>query len=289
MSGGRANAWTVRVTAIDSVGRMPTDRQRDLIERAQLTAAADPRIRAAWLAGSFANGTADDHADIDLHLLVGDADFGTFRTGWADLARAIGPMVLVRQISGIAGGYAITPDWLHLDIVCYPESSFDPAGLRGCLPLFDRTGKLPTLPTLGPSMYGEPYFPAEEIDFYYYLLGNLAVVLGRGELTLASNGSIMRRDLGLVPLMLAENGVRKTDGNKRLNPYLTDAQRAVLESLPPVAADHASVIAFDRLVAAEVSRRGRALAARTGAEWPAELERATLDYLRRELELEVPG
>jgi hypothetical protein len=153
--------------------------------------------------------------------------------------------------------------------------------------LVDRIGILPAGRSPGPSPYGDPYFPADAVDFYYYLLGNLVVVLGRGELTLASNGSIMRRDIGLVPLMLAENGVRKNDGNKRLHPYLTDEQRAFLQSLPPVADDRDLIIAFDALVAAEVSRRGRALARRTGARWPAEFERATLDYLRRELAMDV--
>jgi len=93
----------------------------------------------------------------------------------------------------------------------------------------------------------------------------------------------MRRDVGLVPLMLAENGVPKSDGNKRLNRYLTAEQRAFLESLPPVAARRDAVLEFDRRVAAEFVRRGRALAAVTGADWPAELEEATLAYLERNL------
>jgi hypothetical protein len=54
-----------------------------------------------------------------------------------------------------------------------------------------------------------------------------------------------------------------------------------------VAADRDLIIAFDALVAAEFGRRGRALAVRTGAHWPAEFERATLDYLRRELAMDV--
>jgi hypothetical protein len=58
------------------------------------------------------------------------------------------------------------------------------------------------------------------------LLGNLAVVLGRDELTLATNGAIMRL-------------------------------------------------------------RGRALAAATGARWPADFQQATLAYLQRELGMDV--
>jgi hypothetical protein len=91
------------------------------------------------------------------------------------------------------------------------------------------------------------------VDLYFYLLGNLAVVLGRGELSLASNG------------------VRKSDGQKRLNPYLTASQIGFLEGLPPVSSTRPSVIAFDRLVA------------QAGARWPADFVDATLAYLRRSL------
>ena len=267
---------------------VPSQRQLDIIERATEVTSGDKRLLAAWIAGSFANGIADEYADIDLHILVEDQYLGAMRTGWTELAASIAPMVAVRPIGGrVVGGFGITPDWVHLDIVCYPLSEFDPAAIRGCLPLFDRNGLLPTARTPSPDLRGKPYFPAGAVEFYFYLLGNLAVVLGRGELTLATNGAIMRRDVGLVPIMLAENGIQKTDGNKRMNPYLTAEQRALLDALPPLWADRDAVIAFDRLVAGEVIRRGRALAAVTSARWPAEFQQATLAYLRRELGMEV--
>ncbi|HEY1489002.1 MAG TPA: hypothetical protein VGF84_23040 [Micromonosporaceae bacterium] len=266
---------------------MPTPQQTELIERAAAVAAADDRVLAAWLGGSFGNGTADDYADIDLHLLVADEAFDDFRTGWIDLVATITPTVSTKPIAGLVGGYAITPDWQHIDVVCHRRTGFDPASLLGCRPLFDDTGLLPTEPTPGPSPIGAPYFPADAVNFYFYLLGNLCVVLGRGELTLAGNGAIARRDIGLVPLMLAENGVRKSDGNKRLNPYLTPEQRDVLNGLPPLSPDRESIIAFDRAIAVEVIRRGRALAAATGAEWPVEFERATCAYVGRELGMQL--
>jgi hypothetical protein len=262
-------------------GAVPTSAQAWLIERATEVAQSDERILAAWLAGSFATGTADAYSDIDLHCAISDDSAPWFRDHWADLARQISPVVLASPLPGLIGGYAITPGWLHFDIVMHQAGHFDSARAGALRPLFDRTGTLlPAETVAGPDPHGEPYFPAEVVDFYFYLLGNLVVVLGRGETILASNGSVMRRDVGLVPLMLAENGVKKSDGNKRLNRYLTGEQRAFLESLPPVSVDCDAVVGFDSLVAAEFIRRGRALADRTGARWPADLERATLDYLR---------
>ena len=244
---------------------------------------ADERIVAAWLGGSFGTGIADDYSDIDLHLLIADEHVDDFRTGWVAVAQTICPVVVTRSIPGLIGGWAITPDWLHLDVICYPAGTFDPAGLRGCRPLADRVGILPIDATTRPKPLGQPYFPQEAVQFYFYLLGNLAVVLGRGELTLASNGAIARRDLGLVPLMLAENGVSKSDGAKRLNPYLTREQIQVLHGLPAVASDRESIIRFDQLVAAEMIKRGRPLARATGQTWPEQFEAATLAYLNREI------
>lgn len=262
----------------------PTTAQKALIERAAAVAEADERIVAAWLAGSFAAGTADAYSDVDLHCLITDESVDWFRANWADFAGRISPLVLASPIPGLIGGFTITPDWLHLDLVLHPRSSFQASAVTGQRPLFDKTGDL--LPATAVRRdIGErvPYFPAEDVNFYFYLLGNLAVVLGRGEILLATNGAIARRDLGLVSLMLAENGVRRSGGNKRLNVYLAADQRTFLESLPPLAAERDSVVAFDQLVAVELIRRGRRLAGQVGADWPIALEEATLGYLRRSL------
>ncbi len=260
----------------------PTAEQRELTEAARAVIAADERVVAAWLGGSFAAGTADAYSDIDLHCAVADESAGWFAEHWSDVAAQITPLVRAGPIPGVAGGFVITPDWLHLDLVFHPRSQVSPAALTRARPLFDRTGTLlPREPAPAAAGPGDPYFPADAVNLYLYLLGNLAVVLGRGELLMAANGATMRRDVGLVPVMLAENGVRKRDGNKRLNPYLTASQRAFLESLPPLSASRDSVVRFDQLIAADLISRGRALAERTGATWPSEFERATTGYLER--------
>jgi predicted nucleotidyltransferase len=41
-------------------------------------ARGDERVRAAWLEGSFATGTADASSDLDLHLAVTDETFDGF-------------------------------------------------------------------------------------------------------------------------------------------------------------------------------------------------------------------
>jgi hypothetical protein len=79
------------------------------------------------------------------------------------------------------------------------------------------------------------------VNFFLYMIGNVVSAIGRDEPVPASNGVIMMRDVGLVGLLLAEQGWATTRehnaGNpfpftKRLRRYLTDEQNALLESLP---------------------------------------------------------
>ena len=261
----------------------PTSEQARLIKRCTEVVSSDERIQAAWLAGSFAAGTADEFSDIDLHCAISDESADWFREHWSDLARQISPVVLATPLSasGVIGGYVITPEWQHFDIVMYPMAHFAPDQVGPMRPLFDRGRILPAQPIATPAAIGAPYFPADSVDTYFYFLGNLAVVLGRGEFLVASSGSMVNRDVSLVQVMLGENGVHKTDGNKRLNRSLTAEQRAFLQALPPLTSQRDIIVEFNRRVAAEVIRRGKALAAATGASWPADLERATLAYLSR--------
>jgi hypothetical protein len=129
---------------------------------------------------------------------------------------------------------------------------------------------------------GEPCFPDDVVDHYFYFLGNLVVTFGRRELVVARGGIQALTDL-LVRLMLAERGIRETGGQKRLNPYLSGEQRTVLESIPGAAATRAEITAAVQSITTEFVRRGRALASLTNHPWPDRLQRATVAHLRRHL------
>lgn len=81
--------------------------------------------------------------------------------------------------------------------------------------------------------------------------------------------------------MFAERGVRKIGGNKRLNPFLSESQRQVLLRLPVLSPTIESVIEAEMAIAREFIPRGRALAEVTGAQWPDELEHATVAHFER--------
>lgn len=264
--------------------------QMALLARAVTILQSDDRILAAWLAGSFAVGQGDPFSDLDVHCCVEDTAIEELKTGWKDLLHQITPTVLAVTFppGRLIGGYSLTPDWTHIDLLFFPRRVFNDSLLvsakllPGAKPLFDKTGiLLPDAPVPRPPLQGDPYFPEAAIETFFYIFGNLVTVVGRNEPVLATNGVVTIRDTCLVPLFYAERGVHKTGGVKRVNPFLSAEQRHVLEALPPIVATIDGVIEGHFALARLIIPRGRALAERTGVQWPTDLERATVAHVER--------
>ncbi|MGW5362936.1 nucleotidyltransferase domain-containing protein [Actinopolymorpha pittospori] len=260
--------------------------QLSLIEHARVTLEEDPRILAAWLAGSYARDEADAYSDVDLHCLIDDDDADWFTEHWTETADRIVPAVAQRSIPGLIGGFVISAEWLHVDLLFYRRSAFDPARCVECAPLFDRTGTL--VPAAGEAGQGVTAdISRRTFEFFLYIIGNLVVTLRRGEHLVALSGVTTVRDDFLIPLMLAESGTSRRGGAKRLNLYLTAEQREFLASLPAAAADPESILTAIAPMAAEYLWRGRVYAETHGIAWPERFEEATVDHLHRHLGLDI--
>jgi hypothetical protein len=259
----------------------PAAWQARVVEAAAQVLPAEPGLVAAWLGGSLASGVADEYSDVDLNVAVEDAHLDSWRETWPSVVeRCAGPLVLAQAISSpeVVGGFALTTAWEHVDLVVQARSELSPP--EPCRILHDPEGLLEERRDV--VARGDPYYPADEVRLFLYLLGNLVVVAGRGELVVAHGGVGALRDL-LVRLMLAGNGVRKTDGQKRLNPYLSAGQRAVLESLPIPAVDLDEILGACRRVRDAYVARARELARTTGSSFPDDLATATERHLTRHL------
>ena len=245
----------------------------------------DSAILAAWVGGSLARDTADDWSDIDLHLLVAEPEeFGRDLAEW--FARTM-PTVLADQIPGVPGGFLfVTPDWIHVDAIVHGRDGFTQAELPARI-LLDRDGLLRDVPASAEQMVGKPYLPDQPIRQYLYFMGVTVTVIRRHEWLALAQGAAGFRDSLLIPLMLAENGVRKTDGAKRLNRYLTAEQIAALEAIPAVGSDPQQLIDAHTAIARQYLTRARRLAALLDEPWPAALEQASLDLWRRELGIDL--
>jgi len=242
-----------------------------------------PSILAAWVGGSLARGTADDWSDIDLHVLVGDRD--EFEIGITDWFAQMFPTVLADPIPGVPGGFLfVTPEWLHVDVIVHGSQDFSQGGFPARV-LVDPEGLVRDIPASAEQMVGEPYFPRDQVRLYLYFIGVTVTVVHRGEWLALAQGAAGFRDSLLIALMMAENGVRKTDGAKRLNRYLTDQQIAALQALPAIGSDPVQLIAAHTAIAREYLTRARRLAAFLDEPWPEALEHASLELWRRELDI----
>ncbi|GAA1611854.1 hypothetical protein GCM10009789_77760 [Kribbella sancticallisti] len=253
-----------------------------MIERARTELPADERILAVYLVGSYGSGEADEFSDVDVHCVVTDESLPWFEQNWMEpLATIAGPTVLLDQVPGLVGGLGITPDWLHVDLFFQQLKEFDRHEYDGVRVLFDRDGSLFPDGDQAPrgGRPGTPYLPGRDVNLFFYFLGNLVTVLGRDERIVSNQGLNAVRNQFIV-LMLAERGVRRTGGAKRLNAYLSAEQRAFLEGMPSAGSDPADVIAANQYLCREFVRRGTALAERTGQPWPQAFVDATLAHLR---------
>jgi predicted nucleotidyltransferase len=257
------------------------ERQQAVITRAREILPTDERVLGVYLIGSYGAGTADRFSDVDLHLVIADECAEWFDAHWADVLRQVtGPTVLADRLPGMIGGLGITPDWLHVDLIIHPLAGFDRFQYDGVRVLFDRDGTLfpeGDLPAQG-GRPGEPYWPELAVNRFFYFLGNLVTVLGRDERVVANQGIGVVREQ-LIALMLAERGVRRTNGVKRLNALLSDEQRAALEAIPAAGTDPADIIAANQYICRQFIARGTALADRTGNAWPSTFVDATLKHL----------
>lgn len=240
----------------------------------------------AWVGGSLANGVGDVYSDLDLNLVVEDDTIDFWRDHWSDtLERCTGKLILASDLGRpIIGGFALTQAWEHVDFIVHPRSTFQQPASN--LPIYDPAKQL-VVPGPAPSSTASPYYPAGPVRFFLYLLGNLVVTLGRGELVVAHSGVNALRDQ-LIKLMLAENGIHKTDGNKRLNPYLTQHQLASLKQLPTPPVSEKAITEACRAITADFVPRARLLAEASGNAFPDELLAATDQHLSKHLDDWLP-
>jgi predicted nucleotidyltransferase len=115
-----------------------------LIREASKALEADPRIRACWLEGSFATGTADPWSDVDLHVAVTES-------GWDDIIAE--RFALIGRIRPVLGFVEATMPWgvrlvsanvsgpVRLDLFIERQSHLESAPRREQpVVLFDKAG-----------------------------------------------------------------------------------------------------------------------------------------------------
>ncbi len=259
----------------------------------------DERVRAAWLEGSFALGTADAGSDLDLHLAVRDDAFDAFcdaaRT-WIDGVRR--PVGLTSLTFGRRRLFAASlEDGTRLDLLVEPASVVaEPVRPVEPRILFDHDALLEGV-TVDPATALSPLPRLREIlntfAFGYTFPARLAAREEWGSLHL--NALLVVYQF-LVPALLAvrhpEHTFRPQLHNER---FLDPDQRAAVDALvvelarafsesPP--APEAVRRAYARLETATFEAFAAAAAAHD-LDWPAVTQETIRRFLRDELAIEV--
>ena len=114
---------------------------RPIFDRLLAVCEGDERIRAFWLSGSLAKGTADCGSDLDCLLAIRDADFDEFAAGWREWLATITPTLLARELPFARGSfYSTTTGCERLDVVSEAVSKVPTSRHRYRRVVFDRDG-----------------------------------------------------------------------------------------------------------------------------------------------------
>jgi predicted nucleotidyltransferase len=259
----------------------PLAGQRALLARIEAVLRGDEQVMAAVVTGSLARGNADAFSDVDVTVLVSEAALAGFVEQWEHLLEGMSPTVFRRKFGNPAAPIitAITPEWRRFDLVIQPLGATDTRAFASGLLLFARDGVADRLQLSDDTRPETPDRLRFLVEEFLRVLGLLEVVVGRNEFLVGTDGVMLLRRL-LIDLMLWERGATDRGGVKRLNPFLTQEQRLILEQLPPISPTRTSIIGGNVAIAKLFLPLARSMAARHGMKYPKEFERATLDHLR---------
>ena len=257
---------------------------RPIFDRLLAVCEGDERIRALWLSGSLAKGTADGGSDLDCLLAIRDAEFDEFAGGWREWLATITPTLLARELPFARGSFSSTTTGCErLDVVCEPVSKLPASRFRHRHVVFDRDGLDATIPPPeerpGPDLdrlraTTEEFFRIEAIT--PFMLNQrrdyLCVVQGVQDLQRI-----------LYNLFVECNQPQPPMGVKQWSARLTPQQREILTTLPVAAPERESLLAALRAVGNAMRTAGRTAMTACGGDWPADLDEGVRRFTRQSL------
>lgn len=259
--------------------------QTQFIEIFTAAAESDPRIRAAWLAGSFGKGIADRWSDVDAHLLIDPAQIDDFRAGVQGWLEGLRPLVLYRLLFGGQMVNAMTDEGMRLDVWLHSGESAEVVEGHTRV-LYAEEGALDWKPNPGTEL-SQTEAAAElerAIPEFWRCVAMLPVPLGRDEKLIGAAGNFLILLL-LTDVFALASGIRKDRGVKALNGFLPPAYRQLAEEatfLPALTREE--LARFQLRLARLMQEHGPAICAQWGVDYPQALEDAALGYVARELQ-----
>ena len=245
----------------------------------------DPRIKAAWLKGSFGRGDADRHSDIDLTVWLAPDDADAFRQELETWLATLRPVLLYHELFGgsmtvcLLQGDGAQVVALDLFVEMADEVQVTKGKTRVLLNCGGRlTQVAPTSP--------EPVSLRRDLDVevrYFWRLFAMLPSIERGELIPAAL-RLSQEVAQVVNVCSLGRGRPRDVGEKRTNELLELEERSELEGVLALPAFTRAALVQAHLDLAQImQRRGRLAAERLNAPYPEALEDAVLAYVRLEL------
>lgn len=261
-----------------------TTAQARFIDTLAAEAEYDPRVRAAWLAGSFGKGKGDRWSDVDAHLLIEPSALDEFSKDAEKWLAQIRPLVFVRRMFDGRMVNAMTDEAMRLDVWLHGESPVDVTEGETRV-LYAEDGALAWQPHPGDEL--TPEAAAAELNRavteFWRCVSMLPVPLGRDEKLICAAGNFLILML-LTDVLSVAGGRRRDRGVKALNDFLPSRFRRLVEN-----AAHLNDLTLEELarfqlrLARIMQKHGPAICAQWGVEYPHAMEEAVLRYVRQEL------
>lgn len=269
------------------IERLPEGYHR-LFDRAVEVFEADERVRALWLSGSLARGTADAASDLDLLVAVADDSHEEFARTWSQWLHAISPTVLAQEQPWSKGSlWSITPGFERFDVVVEPVSALPSTFFRTRTVVFDHDQLDALVPAPGPAPGASADRVSSLVESWFHFSAMLETILVREDWLLAAEHLHFLG--GLVYQLCAEaNAPLPPMGVKQWSTKLTDGQRVLLEQLPTAARSPEELSEAHLALSRAFLGIARPLAAELRATWPEDLEAAAAAHLGEILNVAEP-
>jgi hypothetical protein len=245
-----------------------------------------PIVRALFLGGSRGAGLEDAYSDIDFLAVAMGGPSDEFAGLWRKAVSQTGEIVLWwdREAKPMLIN-AITHDWQRIDVEIVTPEAMARRNLGGLKTLFDHDRISESLPALPQANAPNTRRMKWQFEEFIRILGLLPLAMGREEYINSVTGAFYLRNL-LVDLLIEETAAPYRGGALHLNRLITDEQKALLTSLPPLLPTRDAMMAAYPAYASAYLPRARAMALSLGIDWPEHFEAATWAHLRKSLGIE---
>jgi hypothetical protein len=243
---------------------------------------ADERVVAAFLGGSYAQGTADAYSDLDFGLITTDEAYDDFVAGREAFIRLLGEPAFLEDFGSAVTVFFIFPDGTEGELAFGRQSQFNHIHSGPYRVLLDKKRIL-----------AEAIFPwpkaaqAEQLEtlrrliyWFWHDLSHFITAMGRGQLWWAYGQLELLRLMCINLARLRQNFSAEADGYEKVEQALPVQQLSSLQATfcPQ---EREAMLQAARVIVRFYLELAPLLARTHGLPYPAELERVMADQLEK--------